>query len=86
MLRSVCLRKDLHDSLADMSGVSVAWQVDEHRNEPAVVIFASERPRLPPFTNRQNLTGKVDQLLRRNLEQLVAREGLAEVQQVTRRM
>ena len=76
------LHQDRLNRQPHRSGVAVSWQVDEHREEPAVGILADIHPHHPPLLHAEHGHPGLVQVVRGHLEQVVARVGLDEVQQV----
>ena len=66
----------------DLRGVPVAGQVDQAGHEPAVGVAAQEQLGLPALLQVQHGQRDRQQVLAAHLEQLVARVGLQDLQQV----
>ena len=75
------LQQDLLHRQPDLGRVPVARQVDQRRPEPAGRVLPQEQPRLPALDQVQHRQRDGQQLVGADLEQLVARIGLQDVEQ-----
>ena len=80
--RAELLREDVGHLEADRRRVAVAREVDEAGHEAAVAVAAHEQPGLAALLHVQDREGHLGELLGVDLEQLVARVGLEDLQQV----
>ena len=75
------LAERFRDALRPIRRVAVPGQVDEARDEPAVVVEALEQPDLAPILQLEDARRDLEQLAGVDLEQLVARVGLQDLAQ-----
>ena len=76
----------LLDAQADVRGVAVAGQVDDGGHEPAVDVGAEEQPGPAAFLQPLDAGGDGGEVRDFDLEELVARVGLEDAQQVLARV
>ena len=76
----VDLRQQRADPLAHRRGVAVARHIDEQRHEPVEAVDAGEHAHARPRLQIEDAVHPFAQLLHADLEQLVAREALEDVE------
>ena len=72
--------QDVLDALAQLRIVALPWDVDEAGEEARITVAAHEQADALALLEMEDALGRLDQLLRRDLEQLVARIGLEDVE------
>ena len=80
------VEQDRLHGVPHLGRVAVARQVDQAGHEPAVVVAAQEQPQLPALLQVQHAQRGGGEVVAADLEQLVARVGLEDLQQVLARV
>ena len=77
----VGLRQQRADALAHLGSVAIARHVDEQRDEPVEAVDAGKHAHARPRLQVEDALAPFLQLLHADLEQLVARKGVEDVEQ-----